>query len=247
MNDPSTNRFVSERAVEEWQNACLQRTWYELIPFRNVLRMDGERMYTQAQKSARFARLIIVFFLSYWAAPSEGRRWYPRKPLHYNHRFCPRLVGAVAVGVKDVLSLWYLLVLLLIRSIPGQLEARASCWCSVECCCPPILPGLHCLYVRALSNRRSASDVGVSTPCGAMSIQENIIFVHGVLELQEYIGIFNPHGIISFLGGAGSTCSSQLAIGQKDWGFHIARRDADPGDSRFTPRGIGVVAVRKHS
>ena len=149
--------------------------------------------------------------------------------------------------MKDVLSLWYLLVLLLIRSIPGQLEARASCWCSVECCCPPILPGLHCLYVRALSNRRSASDVGVSTPCGAMSIQENIIFVHGVLELQEYIGIFNPHGIISFLGGAGSTCSSQLAIGQKDWGFHIARRDADPGDSRFTPRGIGVVAVRKHS
>ena len=119
MNDPSTNRFVSERAVEEWQNACLQRTWYELIPFRNVLRMDGERMYTQAQKSARFARLIIVFFLSYWAAPSEGRRWYPRKPLHYNHRFCPRLVGAVAVGVKDVLSLWCLFMLLLCGPFAG--------------------------------------------------------------------------------------------------------------------------------
>ena len=67
-------------------------------------------------ESARFARLIF----SYWAAPSEGRRLYPREPLHYNHRFSPSLVGAVEVGVKGVLSLWCLLMLLLLGPFAGQ-------------------------------------------------------------------------------------------------------------------------------
>ena len=88
--------------------------------------------------------------------------------------------------MKDVLSLWCLPVLLLFGSFPGQLEARASCWCSVVCCFPPILSGLHWLYVR--TNQRSAigSSVGVSTPCGAMSILENHRFRSrgvGVVEI----------------------------------------------------------------
>ena len=33
-----------------------------------------------------------------------------------------------------MLSLWCLSVLLLFGSFPGQLEARASCRCSVVCC-----------------------------------------------------------------------------------------------------------------
>ena len=83
-----------------------------------------------------------------------------------------------------MLSLWCLPVLLLFGSFPGQLEAQASYWCinGVVYCFPLILPGLHWLYVRAVTNQRSASGGGISTPCVAVSIQENIVFVHGVLE-----------------------------------------------------------------
>ena len=45
---------------------------------------------------------------------------YPQKPLQYNRRFSPRLVGAVEVGVKGVLSLWCLFVLLLFGPFAGQ-------------------------------------------------------------------------------------------------------------------------------
>ena len=46
-----------------------------------------------------------------------------------------------------------------------------------------ILPRLRWLYVQAPINQQLASGVGVSTPCGAVSIWENIVFVHGALEL----------------------------------------------------------------
>ena len=82
-----------------------------------------------------------------------------------------------------MLSLWCLPVLLLFGSFPGQLEARASSRCIVVCCFPPILPGFHWFYVRALTNQRWASGVRVSTLCGTVSILENIVLVHGVLEL----------------------------------------------------------------
>ena len=105
-------------------------------------RRDGSQMpiivlnLLQAQNSARFARLT----LSYWFAPSEGRRWYPRKQLHSSRYrmggspFSPQTRWGSRRGVKGVLSLWCLSLLLLIGSFPGQLEARASCWCSVVRC-----------------------------------------------------------------------------------------------------------------
>ena len=69
-------------------------------------------------------------------------------------RFHPRLAGAVRRCVKDVLSLWCLPVLLMFGSFSGPLEARASCWCSVVCCFPPILPGSH--WLLCVSPNRSA-------------------------------------------------------------------------------------------
>lgn len=56
----------------------------------------------------------------------------------------------------------------------------------------PILPGLRWLYVGASTNQRSASDVVVPTPCGAVSIRENVDFVHVMLELKIYEGICDP-------------------------------------------------------
>ena len=85
------------------------------------------------KRKNRRARLIF----SYWAAaPSEGCRWYARKQLH-SSRY--RIGGSSLSsqtrsrnrrGVKGVLSLC-LSVPLLFGSFLGQLEARASCWCSV--------------------------------------------------------------------------------------------------------------------
>ena len=46
-------------------------------------------------------------------------------------------------------------------------------------------------------------------------------------------------------GGAGLMRSSQSVIGQLDWGFHIVRGGAGPGHSRFHPRGVGVVVIRR--
>ena len=58
------------------------------------------------------AEAIPIF--SFWVAPSKGPRWYPRKALHCNRRFSPRLAGSAEVGVKGVVSLRCLSVLLLL-------------------------------------------------------------------------------------------------------------------------------------
>ena len=64
-----------------------------------------------------------------------------------------------------MLSLWCLSVLLLFGTFPGQLVARASCWCSVVCCFLAILPGFHWLYVRAPTKQRWASGVRRAGRC----------------------------------------------------------------------------------
>ena len=51
----------------------------------------------------------------------------------------------------------------------------------------PILPGCpRYTRLRAPANQRSAREIGVSTPCGAVSTRENSIFVPGLSELQGY-------------------------------------------------------------
>ena len=99
----------------------------------SVVATRGQLLYIQSQKSACFACLIF----SHWAAPSEGRRWYPRKQLH-SSRY--RIGGSPLSfqtrwssrrGLKAVVSLCLSVLLLMFGSFPGQLEARASCWCSV--------------------------------------------------------------------------------------------------------------------
>ena len=80
-----------------------------------------------------------------------------------------------------------------------------------------------------------------------MSIRENIFFVHGVFELKRYGGIYDPHGALFSPDGGCSKRSSQSAIGQRDWGCHIVRGGAEPWGSRFHPRGVGVIVMRRDS
>ena len=64
----------------------------------------------------------------------------------------------------------------------------------------------------------------------------------GVVEKRR--NLLPGHGALSSTGGADSTRSSQSAIGERDWGFHIVRGGAIPEDSRFHPWGVGVVVIR---
>ena len=56
----------------------------------------------------------------------------------------------------------------------------------------PILPGVRWLYVRSPANQRSASETGVSTPCGAVSTRGITVFVPRLSELKRYGRISNP-------------------------------------------------------
>ena len=52
---------------------------------------------------------------------------------------------------------------------------------------------------------------------------ENRFHLRGVGVEEIRRDLRSGHGALSFPGGAGSTRSSQSAIGQRDWGFHIMR------------------------
>ena len=41
------------------------------------------------------------------------------------------------------------------------------------------------------------------------------------------------------------TSPNQPPIGQRCWGFHLARGGVDPGEHRFRIRGVGVVEIRR--
>ena len=57
----------------------------------------------------------------------------------------------------------------------------------------PVLPGWRWLHEpQPISYFVSASGVGVSTPCGAVSTGGTIVFVPDVLELQKYGRISHP-------------------------------------------------------
>ena len=52
-------------------------------------------------------------------------------------------------------------------------------------------------------------------------------------------------GVLCSPGGAGSTRSSQSAIGQRHWSFHVVRGGVDQGDSRFHPWSVGAAVIRR--
>ena len=106
-------------------------------------RRDESHIYAYCVTSAKIGALRALFF-SLWAAPSEGRRWYPRKPLHLSQY---RIGGSPLLsqtrwssrrGVKGIPSLWCLSMLLLFGSNPNQLATRAL-WCSIVCCFPHVV------------------------------------------------------------------------------------------------------------
>ena len=102
-----------------------------------------------------------------------------------------------------------------------------------------ILPGLRWLSVQALTNRRAASGVGISTPCVAGSIQENIAFVHGVLELWRCGGIYD-RGMGSYrLRVALALHAPAKQRPANEIGVSTSC-GAVPRDSHFHPRGVGV-------
>ena len=96
-------------------------------------------------------------------------------------------------------------------------------------------------------NQQSASIVGVSIPCMAVSTRGIAVFVAGVLGLHMYGNIAGiagsgdnnlpspgaaghqicPEGQLSQC--AGSMSSSQSAISRWGWGFYNARGGIDPG------------------
>ena len=78
-------------------------------------------------------------------------------------RFRPKLAGAGRSGVKTCCRCGACLCCCLDRF---RTTGSAGFVVLVECCVllPPILPGLHWLYVRALTKHRSASVVEVSIP-----------------------------------------------------------------------------------
>ena len=90
------------------------------------------------------------------------------------------------------------------------------------------------------------SVVGVSTPYGVVSTRRIAIFVPSLLDLWvcRRILLFKD-GTSSSPGGAGSTNPSQLAFGQRDWGFRGVQGALDPGDHRSHLRFDGVEDVIK--
>ena len=47
----------------------------------------------------------------------------------------------------------------------------------------PVVPGRRWLFFRAPANQRLAGGVGISTPCGAVSIRGITVFVPALSEL----------------------------------------------------------------
>ena len=109
-------------------------------------------------------------------------------------------------------------------------------------CDPGVVPyprrGWHWVY---------ELQVGVSTPCGAVSTRGTTIFVPGFLE-DVWKDSSSGNGILAFPGGVGSM-NTRLGFRKQPvwgWGFHTVRGVIDPGGRRFRPRFVGVVDVWKH-
>ena len=89
----------------------------------------------------------------------------------------------------------------------------------------------------ASANQRSASGIGVFTPCGAVSTRGTTVFV----PVWNYL--MSGDGTLVSPGGAGTTNPSRSTISRWGWGFYTVRGGIDPGDRRFRPRFVGVVEL----
>ena len=81
--------------------------------------------------------------------------------------------------------------------------------------------------------------VGVSTPCGAVSTRETTIFVPGLFCFLYMYRTIN-HPVMGFY-----PPRVALAVRTPGWGFHPVGGGIDPGDHRFRPRFVVGVHVRK--
>ena len=88
------------------------------------------------------------------------------------------------------------------------------------------------------TNQQSASEVGVSTPCGVVSTRGTTVFVPDLMELQIYGRIYEP--------GMGPY-PPRVAPAKRTpgWGFHTVRIGIDPDDHRFRPRFVEAANLCK--
>ena len=98
------------------------------------------------------------------------------------------------------------------------------------------------LVIRTPANQWLTRGVGLSTPYGAVSTREIIVFLPDLLELYMYGILYGP-GRERYPPRVrrNSTNPSQSAISQWGWGFHTMRGGIDPGDHRFPSRLVGVL------
>ena len=88
------------------------------------------------------------------------------------------------------------------------------------------------------TNQQSASEVGVSTPCGVVSTRGTTVFVPDLMELQIYGRIYEP--------GMGPY-PPRVAPAKRTpgWGFHTVRIGIDTDDHRFRPRFVEAANLCK--
>ena len=148
---------------------------------------------------------------------------------------------------------------------PGGFRYSPGCWSLyyVRRYGPEVGP--YCPRVRRdidhepHSHLKSASEVGVPTPYGAVSARGMSTFVPGLLELSIYESISGsemgdgalspgeagpqrcPEGELSPRAGSMKSPSQTSIISLWGWDFHTLRRGIDPRDVRFRLRALGVV------
>ena len=107
----------------------------------------------------------------------------------------------------------------------------------------PIPRGWCCLQeTQAISDIQPVgSGYGVSTPCGAVSVQRITLLLPFCQSCRCMEGIQTRGTGLSLLAGAGSTKPSQSAIGRWGWGFHTMPDSINAGDAFFRLQAVGVA------